>query len=135
LRNIFPGRPLPADQLFVGKLLPGKLFLGKQGYVDIFEDLPGGNAKNAVGGFDQIIAFAAGVLTAKRIGECEGGGELLGFDQKTGAIGNPWAAGFHVFYPDFLISRRMIDGERMLMNAIPTRAGLCLGTNSKFIFL
>ena len=65
-------------------------FAGEQGDVDILEDLTGCDAENAVGRFDEIVALATGVLTAEDVGEGEAGGELLGFDQKTGAVGDPW---------------------------------------------
>jgi hypothetical protein len=75
---------------------PRSFFLaGQQRYIDVFEDLTGSDAKNAVGGFDQIVALASGVLTAEDVGEGEAGGELLGFDQKPGAICGPWICGFH----------------------------------------
>jgi len=80
-------------------------WIGKQGDVDVLEDLTGGDAENAVGGFDQIVALAAGVLTAENVGEGEAGGELLGFDQKAGAVGDPWRGCFHV------LTRSCLDGE------------------------
>jgi hypothetical protein len=52
--------------------------------------LPRRDAKNTIAGFDEIVAFAAGVLTAENVGESEAGGELLGSDQKTGAVSDPW---------------------------------------------
>lgn len=55
-------------------------FAREQRHVNIFEDLTRGNAKNTVGGFDEVIAFASGMLTAENVGEGEAGGELLGFD-------------------------------------------------------
>jgi hypothetical protein len=67
----------------------------RDGYIDVLEDLPGGDAENAFGRFDEVVAFASGVLTPEKIGEGEGGGELLGFDQKAGAIGDPWGGCFH----------------------------------------
>ncbi len=42
---------------------------GGQGHIDVFEDLAGRYAENAVGGFDQIVAFASGVLAAENVGE------------------------------------------------------------------
>ncbi len=62
---------------------------GQEGYVDVLEDLPGHDAEDIVGGFDEVVALAAGVWPAEEIGEGEAGGELFGFDQKTGAVGNP----------------------------------------------
>ena len=72
---------------------------GEQGYVNVLEDLPRGDAQNTVGGFDEVIALAAGVLTAESVGEGEAGGELFGFDQKASAIRDPWSGCFHVFRP------------------------------------
>jgi hypothetical protein len=63
---------------------------GEQRHIDIFEDLTRRYAENAVGGFDEVVALAAGVLPSERVGEGEAGGELFGFDQKTGAVGDPW---------------------------------------------
>jgi hypothetical protein len=80
----------------------------KQGYVDIFEDLPGCDAENTIGGFDEVVAFATGVLTAENVGEGETGGELLGFDQKAGAVGDPWGC-FHVLTRSSLLS--MVNGD------------------------
>lgn len=68
--------------------LPGN-FAGQQGDVDVLEDLPGRDAQHTVGGFDEVVALAAGVLTAESVGEGEAGGELFGCDQKASAIGNP----------------------------------------------
>ena len=62
---------------------------GKQGDVNILEDLTGRDAENTVGGFDEKVAFATGVLTAEGVGKTQAGGELFGFDQKTGAVSNP----------------------------------------------
>jgi len=67
--------------------------------IDILEDLARGDAENAVGGFDEVVALAAGVLTAEGVGEGEAGGELLGLDQKASAIGCPWSC-FHERRPD-----------------------------------
>lgn len=74
-------------------------FAGEQGDVDIFEDLARSDAKNTIGGLDQIVALASGVLTAKDVGEGEAGGELFCFDQKTGAVGDPWIRCFHECWP------------------------------------
>ena len=70
-----------------------------QGDVNVFEDLARGDAENAVGGFDEIVALAAGVLPAERVGEGEAGGELFGFDEEAGAIGDPWVRCFHWCQP------------------------------------
>jgi catabolite regulation protein CreA len=45
---------------------------------------------NAVGGFNEVVAFASGMQTAENVGEVEAGVELLGFDQETRTVGDPW---------------------------------------------
>jgi len=77
---------------------------GLQWYVDVFEDLTGRDAENAVGGFDEIVALAAGVLATERVGEGEAGGELLGFDEEAGAIGGPWVGCFHRCQPVLVVN-------------------------------
>jgi hypothetical protein len=79
----------------LGSLVLSWSLVGSQRHVDILEDLPGRDAENAVARFDKIVALASGVLPAEKIDEGEAGGELLGFDQKAGAIGNPWVGCFH----------------------------------------
>ena len=64
-------------------------FGGEQGDINIFEDLTRSDAKNAVGGFDEVVALASGVLTAEHVSEGEAGGELLGLDQKASTVGDP----------------------------------------------
>jgi hypothetical protein len=74
----------------------GSLFrFDAQGYIDVLEYLTRDDTENAVGGFDEVVALASGVLTAENVGEGEAGIEWLGFDQKTGAIGDPSVRGFH----------------------------------------
>ena len=75
---------------------------GEQGDVDILEDLARGDAENTIGGLDQIVALASGVLTAEDVGEGEAGGELFCFDQETGAVGDPWIGCFHECRPVFV---------------------------------
>jgi len=41
----------------------------QQGDVDILEDSPRRDAKNAFGGFDEVIALSPGLLTAQNVGE------------------------------------------------------------------
>ncbi len=65
-------------------------FAREQGDINVLEDLPRRDAKNAVGRFDEVVALAAGVLTAEHVGEGEAGCELFGFDQKTSAVSDPW---------------------------------------------
>jgi hypothetical protein len=66
-----------------------------EGDVDVFEDLTGSDAENSVRRFDEIVALAAGVLTAESIGEVETGVELLGFDEETRAVCDPAICSFH----------------------------------------
>ena len=67
----------------------------EQWNVNVFEDLTRSDAEGAIGGFDQVVSFAAGVLTAERVGEAEVGSELPGLYQKPGAIGDPGVSRFH----------------------------------------
>jgi len=60
-----------------------------QGDIDVLEELAGSDAQDTVGGFDEVIALHAAVLSAKNVGEGEAGGELFGFDQKASAISGP----------------------------------------------
>lgn len=62
--------------------------------VDVLEDLTGSDAENAIGGLDQVVAFATAMLASEMIGEAESGIKLLGFDEKTGAVRLP----FHWFH-------------------------------------
>jgi hypothetical protein len=73
----------------------GSNFFGEQGHVDVLENLAGRDAVTAIGRFDEVVALAAGVLAAERVGEGEAGSELPGVDQKTGAIGDPRSWRFH----------------------------------------
>jgi hypothetical protein len=80
------GRALP--QRFVSRRRFGPLrsrgllwsLARRQGYINVFEDLTGSDAENAVGGFDEVVALASGVLPTENVGEGEAGGELLGLD-------------------------------------------------------
>jgi len=60
-----------------------------QGDINILEDLTGSDAENAVGGFDEIVALRAAVLTAENVGEGEAGSESFGFYHEAGAIRDP----------------------------------------------
>src|SRR5579864_6155241 len=62
--------------------------------VDDLEDLTGSDAEDAIAGLDQVVASATAMLATKMIGEAESGIELLGFDEKTGAVRLP----FHWFH-------------------------------------
>ncbi len=62
--------------------------------------MPGSDAWRTVGGFDEIIAFVALVLTAQRVDEDEGLGQLPGADEKTRAIHLPTGRDFpHTILP------------------------------------
>ena len=66
-----------------------------QGDIDVFENLTGSDAQNAVRRFDKVVAFAARVLTAKSVGEGKTGVELLGFDEEASAVCDPGIYSFH----------------------------------------
>ncbi len=57
--------------------------------VDVLEDAARRDAEHAVGGFDEVIAFAAAVLAAEVIDEAETGAELFGFDEEACAVCGP----------------------------------------------
>lgn len=87
---------VPADAageiLFVearGWLLTRLRRVALHGDVNVFENLTRGDADNAVGRFDKIVALAAAVLAAKRVDEAETGVELFCFDQKACAVSLP----------------------------------------------
>jgi hypothetical protein len=67
---------------------PGVVGVGHRD-VDVFEDLAWGDALEAVGGFDEVVAFLAAMLAAERVGEDKRFLELTGFDQKTSAVDGP----------------------------------------------
>src|SRR5579863_7446755 len=66
---------------------------GAHGNVNVFEDLAGRDALQAVGRFDEIVAWASGVLAAERVGEDERCVELFGFNQEAGAVNLPVTGG------------------------------------------
>ena len=63
----------------------------RQGHrnIDVLEDASWGDAKDAVGRFDEVVAFASGVLAAEVVDEAEAGTELFGFDEEAGAVCGP----------------------------------------------
>src|SRR5258708_19701584 len=79
----------------------------EQRHINILENCLGSDSKNAVGKFDQVIALAAGLLTAEGVGEGEAGSELPGFDQQPGAIRDPSSFSFHARGPFFLLSESL----------------------------
>ena len=58
--------------------------------VNILEDLARRNAEHAVGRFDEVVAFPSTMLAAEVVDEAESGIELLGVDQKAGAVRLPF---------------------------------------------
>jgi len=64
----------------------GRFTRQRHGDVDVLEDAARCDAEHAVGGFDEVIAFAPAVLAAKVIDEAERGAELFGFDQEACAV-------------------------------------------------
>lgn len=56
------------------------LAVSQHGHVDVFENLAGGDAENAIERFDQIVAPSAAMLTSEMVDETESGAELLGLD-------------------------------------------------------
>jgi hypothetical protein len=65
--------------------------------IDVLEDAAGGDAEDAVGGFDEVVSFVSAVLAAEMVDEGESGTELFGGDQKARAVGLPFL--FHVALP------------------------------------
>ena len=63
--------------------------------VNVLEDAARSDAEDAVGRFDEVITFAAAVLTAEVVDEAESGTELLGLDEEAGAVRLPLFC-FHV---------------------------------------
>ena len=59
------------------------------GDVDVLEDAARRDAEDAVGGFDEVIAFAAAMLAAEVIDEAERGAELFGFDEEASTVCGP----------------------------------------------
>lgn len=61
-------------------MIEDALSVEHHGDVDVFKDLARGDADDAVGGFDEVVALASGVLAAERVDKAEAGVELFGFD-------------------------------------------------------
>ena len=76
----------------------GRCLLGHERHVDIFKESAAGNAANAVGSFDDIVAGTTGVFAAEGVGEDERLGELTGADEKARAINVPGILIFHGAY-------------------------------------
>jgi|HubBroStandDraft_4_1064222.scaffolds.fasta_scaffold358450_2 hypothetical protein len=79
----------------------GRYFLSGHGDVDVLEDAARGYAEHAIEGFDEVVAFAAGMLAAEMIDEGETGSELFGLYQETRAVRLPFFR-FHVALPRVL---------------------------------
>jgi hypothetical protein len=65
--------------------------------VNVFEKLAGDDAKQTIGKFNEVVAAATGMPAAQAVSEGEAGSKLPGFDQETGAIGDPRIGCFHEF--------------------------------------
>jgi hypothetical protein len=64
-------------------------------HVNVFKEGLAVDAANAVGGLDEIIAGAAGLFAAERVGKNEALGELTRAHQKPGSIDGPLTFGIH----------------------------------------
>jgi len=73
-------------------------FLGGEQHVDIFEKSTTGDATNAIGGFQEIIAGLSAVFPTEGIGEDERLGELTRTHEKTSAIKIPVTFYMHDFH-------------------------------------
>jgi len=62
---------------------------GRERYVDVFKKGLAGDAENATGHFDEVVARFAGVFAAQRVGKRERFGQLTGAHEKAGAIDVP----------------------------------------------
>ena len=58
-------------------------------HVNVFEEGLRGDALDASGGLDEVVAGLAGLLTTESIGKDKWFGELTGVHQKTGAVDSP----------------------------------------------
>jgi len=66
------------SRIFRGEFAGG--FSGQKRNVDVLKDLTRSDAENTVEGFDEVVAFAAAVLTPEMIFEAESGAELFGLN-------------------------------------------------------
>lgn len=78
----------------VGNVRPSTFVL-QQRNINVLEKGLTGDAADAFGSLDEIVAGAAGLFAAKDIGEDEGFSELTGTHQETGAINIPIALQIH----------------------------------------
>jgi hypothetical protein len=63
------------------------------GHVDVFEDVPGGDATSAIRGLDEVIAAIPLVFASEGIDEGERLSQLPGPDQKPGSVNLPFIRG------------------------------------------
>ena len=77
--------------------MDGRSLVRGEGHVDIFKKSFGGDAADAVGSFDEVVAGAAGMFAAERVREEQGFGELTSAHQEAGAINVPRAFSSHHF--------------------------------------
>lgn len=70
------------------------------GDVDVFEDLAGCDALQAVGRFDEVVAFLSVVFASQGVDEVERFSQLLCLDEKARAIRLPFVScGHHACHP------------------------------------
>jgi hypothetical protein len=58
--------------------------------VNVLEDAARGDADDAVGRFNEVVAFATAMLAAEMVDKTESGIELFGIDQEACAVGLPF---------------------------------------------
>jgi hypothetical protein len=77
----WPSVELGRDCFFSDLLIAEVVFVrGEHQHVDIFEYFARSDADDAIGRFDEVVAFASAMLAAEVIDETERRVELLGFD-------------------------------------------------------
>lgn len=65
------------------------------GDVDVLEDLARRDALQAVGRFDEVVAFLSVMFASEGVDEVERFGQLLGLDQKARAVRLPFVCCGH----------------------------------------
>ncbi len=71
---------------------------GCERHVNVFEEGLGGDALDASGGLDEVVAGAAGLFAAESVGKDHWFGELTGAHQKTGAVDGPLTFQIHKYF-------------------------------------
>jgi len=71
---------------------------GCERHIDVFEEGLAGDAYYAFRGLDEVVAGAAGLFAAERVGKDEWFGELTSAHQETGAIDGPLAFKIHKYF-------------------------------------